>query len=302
MTPSHPFPRLAPRPGKVAVVGANSNLGRRIVLALGSDAVPIVRDALPAAHSAQAVVVSDYALIPAQAFDGCGAVVNCVGVASGTTETLTQVNVDISAEVAHAASKNGISRLVHISSFSVYGKAAHIDRTTLEAPVDAYGVSKLQADRALLSTATMDIVILRLPAIIGHGVPSKLSQLIGMWRKLRILPVAQNAERSMISIDAAAAAAVVLARAEGPVGGKWLVADTFPVNLRRLARLTETKGQSGLRALVLPDLVTAGLRGMLPGVFEKVYGSSILAEEANAYLSLGLTARLDEEILRMIRE
>jgi nucleoside-diphosphate-sugar epimerase len=302
MTPSHPYLRLAPRPGKVAVIGANSNLGRRMILALGSDAVPIARDPLPAAYSAQAVVVSDYAHIPAQAFDGCGAVVNCVGVASGTEEMMTRVNVDISAEVARAASNSGISRFVHISSFSVYGKAQHIDVSTSEAPLDAYGESKLKADHALSSSTALDVAILRLPAIIGQGVPSKLSQLVSIWRKLRILPVARDAQRSMITIDAAAAAACVLARADGPVGGKWLVADPYPVNLRRLARLTDTQGQSGLRALVLPDLVTAGLRRTLPGVFEKVYGSSILADEANAYLSLGLTARLDDEILRMIEE
>lgn len=295
-------PRLAPRDGKVAVIGANSNLGRRIVLALGASAVPIARSSLPSGYRVTTILVSDYTKIPGKAFDGCASIINCVGITSGTREMLARVNVDVSLEAARAAEQSGISRLVHISSFSVYGRAEHIDRTTLEAPLDAYGESKLQADQALLSSTELDVAILRLPAIIGQSIPSKIAQLVSIWRKLRVLPVARDAERSMISIDAAAAAACVLARAEGPVGGKWLVADPSPVNLRRLARRTETKRQNRLRALVLPDLVTNGLRGMLPGVFDKIYGSSVLAAEANAYLSFGLTTRLDEELQRMIQE
>jgi nucleoside-diphosphate-sugar epimerase len=302
MTPSNALLHLAPRAGKVAVIGANSNLGRRIVRALGDDALPIVRGLLPGEISTGAVVVSDYACIDEQALADCVAVVNCVGLASGTPEMMRRVNAEISKDMAVAAANSGISRFVHISSFSVYGKAQRIAGSTSEAPLDAYGESKLKGDQALLSITAMDVAILRLPAVIGQGVPSKLSQLVRIWRKAPALPVARNAQRSMISIDAAAAAACVLARAEGPVGGKWLVADPDPVDLRRLARLTDIKRQSRLRTLVLPDLVTAGLRRLLPGIFEKVFGSSILADEANAFLSLGLTARLDDEILRMIEE
>lgn len=300
-TPHTPI-RLAPRAGKVAVIGANSNLGRRIVLALGADAVPIARLSLPAAYSMCTILVPDYASIPAKAFDGCVAVINCVGIASGTPEMMTRVNADLAAEVALAAEKNGISRMVYISSFSVYGKAEYIDSSTLEAPLDAYGKSKLHGDHTLLSKASMDVAILRLPAVIGRHTPSKLAQLVSIWRKLRIFPVAQDAERSMIGIDAAAAAACVLARAEGAVRGKWLVADPSPVNLLKLARITDTIKQSRLHALVLPNLTTATLRKMLPGVFDKIYGSSVLAAEANAFFTLGLTSRLDEEIKRMIEE
>lgn len=302
MTSPHTPIRLAPRAGKVAVIGANSNLGRRIVLALGADAIPIARLSLPAAYPIRTVLVPDYANIPASAFDGCVAVVNCVGIASGSPEMMTRVNVDLSAEVVRAVEKNGITRIVHISSFSVYGKAEHIDESTFEKPLDAYGESKLKGDQALLSITAIDVAILRLPAIIGHRIPSKLAQLVSVWRKLSILPVAQHAERSMISIDAAAAAACVLARAEGPVRGKWLVADPNPVNLLKLARPAEMSTKGRLRALVLPNILTTALRQILPGVFDKVYGSSVLVAESNAYCTLGLTSRLDEEIKRMIEE
>ena len=295
-------PRLAPREGKVAVIGANSNLGRRIVLALGASAVPIARFSLPSAYPVQTILVSDYAKIPVKAFDGCASIINCVGITSGTPEMMGRINVDVSSAAARAAGQNGISRLVHISSFSVYGKAEHIDQSTFEKPLDAYGESKLKADQALLSITAIDVAVLRLPAIIGHHIPSKLAQLVSVWHKLSILPVAQHAERSMISIDAAAAAACILARAEGPVRGKWLVADPNPVNLLKLVRPAEMITKGRLRALVLPNILTTALRQILPGVFDKVFGSSVLAAEANAFFALGLASRLDEEIKRMIEE
>lgn len=293
-------PGLSPRTGKLAVIGANSHLGRRIVLALGSDAVPIARSSLPKEFSAATVVVPDYISIPAKALEGCIALINCVGTASGNLEALVKVNVDVGVAAMHTAEHHCISRLVHISSFSVYGKVEHIDGSTVEVPVDAYGISKLIADRALLSCDTVDVAIVRLPAIVGQDIPSKLARLVSVWRKMHFFPVNPNAERSMISIDAAAAAAVVLARAEGPVGGKWLVAEPRPVNLYQLASYLPSMRQNRLWALPLPDAVTAVLRRVLPSIFDRIFGSSILIEKANAFCSLGLTARLDDEILRMI--
>ena len=285
--------------GKIAVIGANSHLGRRIVLALGSDVVPIARSSLPEEFSAATVVVPDYSSIPPKAVEGCIALINCVGTASGNLQALVKVNVDVGVAAMRMAERTGISRLVHISSFSVYGKAEYIDGSTEEAPIDAYGTSKLMVDRALLSD-TVDVALLRLPAIVGQGVPSKLSRLVGLWRKIHLLPVARKAERSMISIDAAASAALVLARADGNVGGKWLVADPCPVNLYRLARFLPSMRQNRLWAIPLPNAATAALRWMFASISDRIFGSSVLIEKANAFCSLGLTARLDDEILQMI--
>ena len=288
--------------GKVAVVGANSHLGRRVVIALGSCAVPIARSPLPAEYGVHTSLVSDYRSIPSDLLDGCTAVVNCVGIAAGNPALLQTVNVDLCLAVRRIAKESGILRFVHISSFAVYGHAERIDGNTNEIPTDAYGISKLSADCALLSEHEMDVAILRFPAIVGKGVPSKLSRLAKMWRKLGVFPIVVSASRSMISVNAAAMAVSELAQAPMPVRGKWLVADPTPVSLYALSQLAQSHRLPKLRALVFPSGMADIARKLSPRAFRKIFGSSILSSEANAFFQLGLSDRLEDELVRMLKD
>jgi nucleoside-diphosphate-sugar epimerase len=67
----------------------------------------------------------------------------------------------------------GVSRLVHCSSISVYGRAAvgHVDERTPCRPVDDYGRHKLAVEQALfeLGVGGMQITVLRPTAVFGAG-------------------------------------------------------------------------------------------------------------------------------------
>lgn len=290
------------RAGKVAVLGANSSIGRQIVAAAGSDVVAITRGCANIPPPAISVTVSDYGEIPASVFENCVAIINCVGSTHGKLEELIKINADVARNAAMAAEQCCVPNFVQISSFSVYGNAELINDRTVEIPVDDYGASKLLADRYLLSSSVSEVAILRLPAIVGHGVSSKLERLLALWQKIYVMPVSREARRSMISVEAASEAALKLARSKGPIRGIWRVADPTPVCLHELATNHPGFRYNRLWALTLPDAIVALLRRCSPNTFDRIFGTSVLAEDANSFASLNLTGRLENEIERMIKK
>lgn len=285
--------------GKIAVLGANSRLGQRIVGALGQDAIAISRGQLIGNSLAHSIIVGDYAAISEDMLKGCRAVINCIGAVKGDAQMLRHVNVGLSVRACEIAKQAGISRFVHFSSFSVYGHATQIGKETPEHPVDPYGISKMEGDHALLAVAGVDVGILRIPAVLGAGVPSKLSQLWALWRKVYVLPVSRTAARSMISLDAAAGAAITLAKTIRPVRGIWLVADPKPVSLYEIGLDARVRAKS-MRMLIAPAPVQIVLQRLLPFPFERIFGSSILNINSNNFPILGLAEGIEAEISRII--
>ena len=131
----------------ILIIGGDSRIARVLAKVRGKETRSIVRRS---PSSSLDIVVTDYGDLPAHSFDGIDCAVNCVGISSGEAAELQRVNVDIPFRAAQAAKAAGVRCFIHISSFSVYGGAREIDRTTPVAPTSDYGRSKLAADEALL--------------------------------------------------------------------------------------------------------------------------------------------------------
>ena len=73
------------------------------------------------------------------------------------------------------------------------------------APVDAYGISKLEAEQALLDLSSetgMEVVIIRAPLVYGPGVKGNFASLIKAVLSGLPLPLgAVNNQRSMVALD-----------------------------------------------------------------------------------------------------
>lgn len=287
--------------GKIAVIGANSSIGRRIVETAGSDVIAIARSRANIPPCAASIIISDYSEIPPDTFADCIAIINCVGSARGHLESLTRINVDVARNAALTAAQNSVFRFVQISSFSVFGDAELINKDTGELPVDAYGATKLLADRAVLSSGVREVAILRLPAIVGEGISSKLERLLVFWQRVHVMPVSRKSKRSMISVDAASEAALKLARAKGPISGIFKVADPRPVCLYELASNDPNFRRRRLWSVILPDAIVTLLRRFFPNPFDRIFGTSILTEEANSFHFLEITNRLEKEIERIMK-
>lgn len=123
-------------------------------------------------------------------------------------ELYDRVNHQLTRELAQKAKNEGVRQFLFLSSESVYGLHAPVGKTlTITAdtplnPTDNYGISKLQAEKAL--TALRDdhfrVAILRPPMIYGRDCKGNYRTLARLAEKLPVFPNIAN-QRSMLYID-----------------------------------------------------------------------------------------------------
>ena len=81
-------------------------------------------------------------------------------------------NAEASERLARACLDAGVSRFIHASTSSVYGRIATGDETSALEPVSDYGRTKLEAERLLgevSRSGDLDLTILRLFSVFGPG-------------------------------------------------------------------------------------------------------------------------------------
>jgi len=115
------------------------------------------------------------------------------------------VNRDLAIKVAKRAKEAGVKQFIFMSSMSVYGlncSKEAITRTTECKPNTYYGISKYQAEEALvqLSCPTFKVCILRPPMVYGDNSPGNLTKLFKVVRKFHVFPTIKN-QRSSITVE-----------------------------------------------------------------------------------------------------
>lgn len=120
-----------------------------------------------------------------------------------------RINVQGTLALAGQAVKAGVRRFVYISSIKVNGEhtAPNVPfhAEDIPAPVDAYGISKLEAEQGLLALARntgMEVVIIRPPLVYGPGVKGNFASMVRWVRKRIPLPLgAVHNKRSLIALE-----------------------------------------------------------------------------------------------------
>ena len=206
---------------KALVTGGNGFVGdavwRRLNAMSSVQAVRSMRRA-DAFTDAGAVVVGD---LCAQtdwsiALAGVDAVVHAAArvhvMAETTTNPLNEfrrVNVQATLSLARQAAAAGVRRLVFVSSIKVNGEATQpghpFTADDVPAPLDDYGVSKMEAEKGLRELAAhsnMEVVIVRPPLVYGAGVKANFAAMM-RWLKRGIpLPLgAIHNQRSLVALD-----------------------------------------------------------------------------------------------------
>lgn len=123
--------------------------------------------------------------------------------------SLRRVNTEGTLRLAQQAAAAGVKRFVFISSIKVNGDSTLLGRPfrviDRPAPEDAYGVSKWEAEKGLISlaaTSEMEYVIIRPPLVYGEGVKGNFGSLVKLVASGLPLPFAAVKNlRSMVSID-----------------------------------------------------------------------------------------------------
>ena len=127
--------------------------------------------------------------------------------APGELARYRAVNCDLAVDAAKKAKAEGVRQFVFLSTMAVYGLTAAFGETvtitaqTPTVPTDNYGLSKLEAERALLALEGPDfrVAILRPPMIYGKDCTGNFRSLVSFARRLPFFPKVPN-QRSMLYV------------------------------------------------------------------------------------------------------
>lgn len=173
------------------------------------------------------------------------------------------VNVQGTLNFAQQAAQAGVRRFVFVSSIKVNGEATlpgNLFRAEDEpAPLDPYGVSKMEAEQGLREVSAqtgMDLVIIRPPLVYGPGVKANFASMMRWVAKGVPLPLgAIHNARSMVALDNLVDLLVTCLKHPAAAGQTFLVSDGEDVSTTQLLR--RTAHAMGKPAMLLP--VPAGL-------------------------------------------
>lgn len=257
--------------GTVLVTGAAGFIGRHVVPALvagGFDVrVALRRRADITAFGTEVTrfLVGDISgdVDWASWLRGADAVVHLAGLAHAEAAIpeaeFDRVNRAASARIAKAAREAG-ARFVFVSSVRAQAAATATGVLTEDlppAPADAYGRSKLAAEREIALLGGR-YVILRPTVVYGKGMRGNMRALRGLASLPIPLPFGaiRNA-RSLLAAENLASAIILALKSEAALGGTFLVADAKPVSLAEI--VTWFRRGSGRRPGLVP--VPPGLLG-----------------------------------------
>jgi len=224
-----------------------------------------------------------------------------------------KINRDATLNLAKLASENGVKRFVYLSSIKVNGELTQFGNLFKPddkfSSVDAYGISKYEAELGLLKLAKnsgMEVVIIRPPLIYGPKVKGNFATMINWIIKGIPLPFGFiNNKRSLIALDNLVDFIMLCAdRARSPTAANqvFLVSDCQDVSTTTL--LSKVGRAYGVRARLLPVPVSfmrfaAKLLGK-GNMADRLFGDlQVDSSKARELLGWKPVVTLDEQLRKM---
>jgi nucleoside-diphosphate-sugar epimerase len=228
------------------------------------------------------------------ALEGVDAVIHSAGITramSGDPEDDYRVlNTEATIRLARAARRAGAKRFIFLSSIRAQcGPTADtVQRETDEPrPTDAYGESKLAAERGL-AELDLDWVSLRAVLVYGLGVKGNMAQLMRLARSPYPLPLGSlGARRSLLALDNLLAAIETVLVAPGTLRRAFIAADPKALTISEM--IAAMRHGLGRRPNIIP-LPAALLQLLLSAagqeeIYQRLSGS--LVADPSALISLG---------------
>jgi len=278
----------------IALTGATGFIGRHLLRDLprrGYRVRVLLRRPAELPPEAQGAVVGDLSAPRhmAEALREVDAVIHSAGLAhamSGRPEDdYRAINAQATIALARAAERARVGRFVFLSSIraqagpSAPGVLTEADEPR---PTDAYGRSKLEAERGLAETG-LDWAALRPVLVYGPGVAGNMAALLRLARAPYPLPFgALAARRSVLSVDNLAEAVDTALRHEGPLRRPLIVSDPEPLTLGEIvAALRQGLGRPPGLIPLPPALLGFAMRLSGRGeMFERLAGSLVASPAA----------------------
>ena len=234
---------------------------------------------------------------------------------AGLAETMSGVpeddyrlfNTEATIGFAKAAERARVKRFVFLSSIRAQsGPTA--DRVLTEehepAPTDAYGRSKLAAEKGLAETG-LDWVALRLALVYGPGVQGNMARLAQLARSPYPLPLAGlKGEHSLLALDNLVEAVDKVLIAPAPLKRPLLVADPKPLTIGAIvAAMRQGLGRRPGLFYVPGPLLAASLRAARKAqVYTPLFGSLVADPSALQRLDWQPSVETEAGLAALLRE
>lgn len=285
---------------KILVTGASGFVGNAIVERLAHHSTDLIRAAVrdanrmlsPPTHVDVCLVGDLNANTCWQsALEHIEVVIHCAARVHVMTENHTspldafrQVNVEGTLNLARQALAAGVKRFIFLSSIKVNGEQTapgvpfHADMQPT--PSDPYGISKLEAEQALLALAhgsTMQVVIIRPVLVYGPGVKANFHNMMHWIDKGIPLPLGgiTNNRRSLVALDNLVDLVAVCMNHPAAAGEVFLVSDGEDLSTAELLkRVAQAMGKrTWLVPLSARWLIMAATVLGRPGIAQRLCGS-----------------------------
>ena len=199
--------------------------------------------------------------------------------APGELARYRAVNCDLAVDAAKKAKAEGVRQFVFLSTMAVYGLTAAFGKTvtitaqTPTVPTDNYGLSKLEAEQALLALEGPDfrVAILRPPMIYGKDCKGNFRSLVSLARRLPFFPKVPN-RRSMLYVGSLNRMVQQIIDRED----RGIFCPQDPEYLNTSAMVQAIAAAQGKRLLLIPGFSWAlHLLRHLTGAVDKAFGSLV---------------------------
>jgi nucleoside-diphosphate-sugar epimerase len=233
------------------------------------------------------------------ALEGVDAVIHSAGFTQGMSgipeDDYRVLNTEATINLARAARRAGAKRFIFLSSIRAQsGPTA--DTVLTEAddpnPTDAYGRSKLAAERGL-KDLDVDWVSLRAALVYGPGARGNIAQLMRLARSPFPLPLRSlDARRSLLALENLSAAIETVLKAPGTLRRPFIAADAGALTVAEMiAAMRNGLGRQRRVFPMSPLLLEFVLRLMGQGeIYRRMSGS--LVADPSALIALGWTPRV----------
>jgi nucleoside-diphosphate-sugar epimerase len=244
------------------------------------------------------------------ALEGVDAVIHSAGFTHGMSgipeDDYRLLNTEATIGLARAARRAGAKRFVFLSSIRAQsGPTAETVLTEADDPnpTDAYGRSKLAAERGL-AELDLDWVSLRAALVYGPGVKGNIAQLMRLARLPLPLPLRSiGGQRSLLALENLSAAIEVVLTTPGPLRRPFIAADREVLTIdEMIAAMRDGLGRRPNVFAVSPALLRLLFRSIgHDNIYRRMSGS--LVADPSALIGLGWAPPLNtaDGLCRLMR-
>jgi UDP-glucose 4-epimerase len=282
----------------VALTGATGFIGQHLLKALserGYRLRVLLRRPTILPQGCASVLIGDLSrpYNMSEALAEVDAVIHTAGIASPMSglpeDDYRLLNTEATVAFAKAAERARVKRFIFLSSIRAQAGPTCEDVLTEKSephPTDAYGRSKLEAEKGLAETG-LDWAALRLALVYGPGAQGNVARLLKLARSPYPLPLAGlRARHSLLALDNLAEAVDRILTAPATLRRPFIVADPEPLTIGEIvAALRHGLGRrAGLFYVPRPMLKAALRAGGHGGNLEPLFGSLVADPSALARL------------------